>query len=67
MPIEIIVNTINTTNSTDSQSFVSSNTADSPVLVYNYTGSETNIVSVSKDSSPCYGLCCPKDKCKNNN
>ena len=67
MPINIIVNTINTTNSTDSQSFVSSNTANSPVLVYSYNGTTTELTSVSKDSSPCYGLCCPKNECKNNN
>ena len=67
MPINIIVNTINTTNSTDSQSFVSSNTADSTVLIYNYSGTTTELTSVSKDSSPCYGLCCPKNECKNNN
>jgi hypothetical protein len=53
-------------NSTDSQSFVSSNISDRVADLTSIDSNKT-IVGVSKDSSPCYGLCCPKDKCKNNN
>lgn len=64
--INIIYNTINVSSTIDSQSFVSSVTSD---RVFNYINNENTSLStrISKDSSPCYGLCCSKNKCKNNN
>ena len=66
MPANNTSTTTTIVNSTDSQSFISSNISDRIANLTN-TDSGKTVIGVSKDSSPCYGLCCPKDKCKNNN
>ena len=80
MPANNTSTTTTTVNSTDSQSFatqVPNNVISTSAgymsfkrlstLIFNDIDTEKTKTGVSKDSSPCYGLCCAKGKCKNNN
>ena len=80
MPANNTSTTRTKVNSTDSQAFsteyenVTVNTGMGRLAIRRHghvaftdIDTEQTNTSISTDSSPCYGLCCTKEKCKNNN